>query len=149
MSCWDIAVPILSTFIHRQFYIILTGHVTVLNHANASRSAVFFFQFVVTIDSFITHQFFALSSFWQTNEDASMKAEPQCRKSCESAEAHFGFILHRKEKRKNREHDRTGTKTHQWHFTARSETVNVALFFKLNMQINIAVRTWCGWGILV
>lgn len=42
MSCWNIAVPILSKVIRRQFYIILTGHVTVLNHANASRSAVFF-----------------------------------------------------------------------------------------------------------
>lgn len=148
MSCWNTAVPILSTVICRQFYIILTGHVTVLNHANASRSAVLF-QLVVTIDSFITHQFFALSSFWQTNEDAGTKAEPQSRKSCESAEAHFGFILHRKEKRKNREHGRAGTKTHQWHFTARSETVNAALFFKLKMQINIAARTWCGWGIPV
>lgn len=111
-----------------------------LNHTIANRRAGFF-SLVVTIGSFTASQSFAGDSFghmwWQT---CVRKQNLKAKKICESAEAHFGFIQHRKRNRKNREHGRTGTKTHRWHFTAQSETLNAACFFLFLMKY---VRNKC------
>lgn len=137
-----------TSFVHSwQFNIILTGHVTVL--ANASRSAV---SFTGRNHWLIHHPPVLCTRLILPDRPGGgygSESRASSRKPGESAEAHFGFILCRKEKRENREHGWTGTKTHRRLFTARGGTVNAAWLSKLNMQINLAVRSRCGPGIPV